>query len=134
MRLLRTNGPGGLTERRGTPSVRGMNRTLLMALAAVAMLAAAGCFRQEVRTFEIRVPQMRTPAAAALVTQTLRVFDTNVVSAIAPDTARQVVTVTYHSERAARRNFERTLVQAGFDANDLQADPARKAQLPAEMQ
>jgi hypothetical protein len=111
-----------------------MNRATVIGLSAVAWIAAAGCFRQEVRTFEIRVPQMRTPAAAELVTRTLRAFDTNVVSVVAPDTARQIVTVTYHSERAARRNFERALAVAGFDANDLRADPARKAQLPAEMQ
>ncbi len=102
-------------------------------VAAVAALASAGCYREVIRTFDIRVPQMKTPPAAEVVERTIRSFDTNIVVAVKTDTARQVVTVTYNSERAARRNFEQALVLAGFDANDLTADPARKAQLPPEM-
>ena len=78
--------------------------------------------------------ELKSPAAADLVERTIRMFDTNIVVAVKVDTARQVVTVTYNSERSARRNFEQALVLAGFDANDLTADPARKAQLPPEMQ
>lgn len=110
-----------------------MNRALFLSLASVAVLAAAGCYREVVRTFDIRVPQLKTPAAAEVVERTIRMFDTNIVVAVKADTTRQVVTVTYNSERAARRNFEQALVLAGFDANDLTADPARKAQLPPEM-
>lgn len=113
-----------------------MNRTRVLAPLAVAaaVLLAAGCFRQVIRTFDIAVPQMRTPAAADVVCRTLRAFDTNVVVDVKADIERQVVTVTYNSERAARRNFEQILVLAGFAANDLPADPTRRAQLPPEMQ
>jgi hypothetical protein len=102
--------------------------------AAIAVLASTGCYREVIRTFDIRVPQMKSQAAADIVERTIRSFDTNIVVAVKSDPGRHVVTVTYNSERAARRNFEQALVLAGFDANDLTADPARKAQLPPEMQ
>lgn len=99
----------------------------------VAALLAAGCFREVIRTFEIRVPQMRTPQAAQMVEQALRGFDTNILIRVETDPSNRVVRVTYNSERAARRNFERAIVLLGFDANDLPGDPARRAQLPEEL-
>ncbi|MCX7819168.1 MAG: hypothetical protein N2652_08180 [Kiritimatiellae bacterium] len=99
----------------------------------VAAVVAAGCFREVIRTFEIRVPQMRTPQAAQMIEQALRVFDTNILIRVETDLSNRVVRVTYNSERAARRNFERAIVVLGFDANDLPGDPGRKSQLPEEL-
>ncbi len=74
-----------------------MNRTFPRPLlAAVALLAAAGCYRQVIRTFEITVPQMKTAAAAETVTRTIRQFDTNVVVAVTTDIDRKIVSVTYN--------------------------------------
>ncbi len=126
--------PRGLTGAGGLPTVRGMNCKAVGVGLALVLVLGAGCFRQVVRTFDIRVPQMKTQAAAEAVERAIRQFDTNVVTAVKTDLAARTVSVTYNSERAARRNFEQALVLSGFDANDLTADPARKAQLPPEMQ
>jgi len=103
----------------------------LSCLAAAAV--AAGCFREVIRTFEIHVPQMRTPQAVQMVEQAMRSFDTNVLIRLETDLTNRIVRVTYNSERAARRNFERAIVLLGFDANDLRGDPTRRAQLPEEL-
>jgi len=106
-------------------------RTIILALAAATI--TTGCFREVVRTFDIHVPQMRTDAAADRVRTVIRVFDTNTLHGVEVDLPSRTVTVTYHSERVARRNFERALAAAGFDANDLKADPAARAILPEDM-
>lgn len=93
----------------------------------------AGCFREVVRTFEIQVPRMTTPEAEAIVLGALRTFDSNVLIRAEANVTDRVVRVTYNSERAARRNFERAIVLAGFEANDLPADPAARERLPAEL-
>lgn len=100
---------------------------------AAALVVVVSCFREVIRTFEIHVPQMRTPQAAQMVEQALRMFDTNVLIGVTTDLSNRIVRVTYNSERAARRNFERAIVLLGFDANDLPGDPARRAQLPEEL-
>ncbi len=94
---------------------------------------ASGCFRQVVRTFEIRVPRMATPQAEEIVRRALQTFDTNILLRVETDLTTRTVRLTYNSERAARRNFERAIVLAGFDANDLPADPERRAQLPEDL-
>lgn len=101
--------------------------------AILTALLAAGCFREVERSFNIRVPQMQSEAAAAKVRSIVESFETNLLRSVEIDLPNRTVTITYHSERVARRNFERALSLAGFDANDLKADPTARATLPQEM-
>lgn len=104
---------------------------------AAGLLAAvllAACYRQVIQTIDVKVPQMRTDAAAGLIRGVLGGFDTNIVLKIETDVSNHVVRVRYNSERGGRRNIEVAIADAGFDANDLPGDPERRKALPPECQ
>ena len=109
-------------------------RALALACAAVVLAAAPGCFRQVIQTVEVNIPQMKTDTGAGLVRQALGFFDTNTVLKIDTDINKHKAWVTFDSTRAARRNVEKTIALAGFDANDIPADAATRKKLPADCQ
>lgn len=86
---------------------------------------AGGCFRQEVQTLIVQVPQMSGEACSRVIQTALASVD-GLQSAQADLDAR-TITVKYDSSKIARRNIEFVIAGAGFDANDI---PAR-APLPA---
>ena len=105
-----------------------------VAAGVLAALLLAACYRQVIETIDVKVPQMRTDAAADLIRGVLGAFDTNVVQKVETDVSNRVVRVRYNSERGARRNIEVAIADAGFDANDLPGDAERRKALPPECQ
>lgn len=108
-----------------------MKNKALVSLVGVA-LVFAGCRLTDVRTVVIQTPGVRNEACAERVRQAftaLHMIDLNKVDF---NFTTGTVTVRYDSMLLARKNIELAIVQAGFDANELPADPAVKALLPPE--
>lgn len=99
---------------------------LLMALGGV------GCFRQEVLTVEIAVPQMRSDACAQNVVQAISRLEADAILRAEMNVDRRVVSITYDSMRLGLKNIEHAISMAGFDANDVLARPDARAALPEE--
>lgn len=96
------------------------------------LAALAACHRQDIRTVEIRVPQMDSEEAARRVLDALAAYASyGVASEIHVDFTNRVVRVTYNSTQIALKNFEYIIARAGFDANDLRAEDVIPPQ-PAE--
>lgn len=98
----------------------------------VGSLSLCGCYRNDVREAEIPVPQMGTVAAADYLVEHLQHHPG--VLAVEADHYRAVIDVVYDSKHLARRNLEMIIVEAGFDAAHLRADPEAAMRLPAEFE
>jgi hypothetical protein len=102
-------------------------------------LATAGCFRENVVTITVRVPQLATADQAAAISNALRQVETaeplnasrsgmmDGLRAVHCDLIQHAVRVTYDTRKLARKNIEYRISDAGFDANEI---PAR-ARAPA---
>ena len=99
---------------------------------AAAVLLGAGCFRNDLRVVEVRVPQMATPECSKVILDALGRIEF-VVSAT-PDVASRTVTVSYDSTKLALKNIEIVIANAGFDANEIPASPQARQNLPPECQ
>ncbi len=99
---------------------------------AVLVIGAAftACFRQEVVTRTLNVPQMGHPECVERVIQILTLPDPEAIIEIAPDLEQRTVSVTYVSTRMALKNIEHLLADAGFDVNEVIGNRAMRATLP----
>lgn len=102
-----------------------------VALLALSLLSA--CNRPVVRTVDVKVPQLRTPAAAALVRAALTRYGADMVLDVEPDVRERVVRVRYDSTKLAIRNIEHAIADVGFDANDIPGHPGRRSELPEDL-
>ncbi len=108
-----------------------MKAKALLSLFGVALIAA-GCRLSDVRTVNIKVPGIRNEACAQRARQSLSQFRAIDPGRLNFDFAAGTVSVTYDSMQLALKNIELAINQAGFDANELPADPAARAALPPE--
>ncbi len=103
----------------------------LVLVCLLALLAGSGCFRQNVLTVTLHVPQMKDAAQVAAVEQALRGSPNpappgamgwieGIVSVQCNPQAQQV-SVTYDARRIAQKNIEHLISGAGFDVNDIPA-------------
>ena len=88
-----------------------------------------GCFRQEVRTLVVKVPQMKSADCSKIILNALQGPIDGIVSAT-PDLENRTVAVTYNSTKLATRNIEFVIAGVGFDANDTPAKPEARQALP----
>ncbi len=101
-----------------------------LALAAALAGAACGCFRQDVRSLVVSVPQLRSSDCAKVIQDALVRIE-GIVSA-QPDLDNKTMTVTYDGRKLAIKNIEFLIAGVGFDANDVRAKPDARAALPPE--
>ena len=92
----------------------------------------AGCRMADIRTTEVLTPTVRNEAAAEHVRQALRPLRGVDHDKLVFDFDAGTVSVTYDSMQVARKNIELSIAYAGFDANDIPAEPAARAALPPE--
>ena len=95
---------------------------------AVLLTFAVSCRLRDIRTVTIEVPRLRGEECAQRLHRVLAP-----VNGVDPDALRFEpgrVTVTYDSMRLALKNIEHIIAEAGFDANDVPADPAARERLP----
>ena len=86
----------------------------------------------DVRTFVVQLPGVRNEASAQRVRQALAPFKVIDSDKLIFNFTAGTLSVTYDSMQLARKNIELAIAQAGFDANELPADPAARAALPPE--
>ncbi|HOW98019.1 MAG TPA: heavy-metal-associated domain-containing protein [Kiritimatiellia bacterium] len=100
-------------------------------LAVTAFLAAAsGCYRRDIRTLEVKVPQMGSPECARIVETVFNKMDG--IEQVDIDLANRRILVKYDGLKMGIVNIEYLLTNAGFDANDKPARPEARAKLPPE--
>lgn len=106
--------------------------TTVVSLVVLIVCAAAGCRREDLRRVEIRTPGIRSEPCARLAERSLRSLRGVRLDSLAFDFEAGTMTVEYDSMVVALKNIELALASAGFDANDVPADPEAAAGLPAE--
>ena len=107
-----------------------MHKSLI--ISSLCILIFTGCFRQEVRTIVVEVPQMHS-AACGQVIQDALVRGDGILSAH-PDLLAKTISVTYESTKIAAKNVESIIADVGFRANDRPPDETVRATLAAECQ
>jgi copper chaperone CopZ len=90
---------------------------------------ACGCFRQDIRTLVVNVPQMKSADCSKIIQGALSRID-GIVSA-EPDIEKRAMSIAYNSTKLSIKNIEFLIAGIGFDANDEQGKPEAKAALPA---
>lgn len=103
---------------------------LSIVVGLILTLAVGGCFRKEILTVEISVPQMRSQECAQIVIRALGTLEHEAIHQAEMNVDRAVAIITYDSMRLARKNIEFAIASAGFDANELRASPEARALLP----
>ena len=106
-------------------------KSTLAWMAALA-LAVAGCRQADIRSAAIHVPAMKSQACVDRVQKALMAEQALVESQISIDLKSRTVEVRYDSLRHSLKNLEFTIADAGFDANDIPANPDAQKALPAE--
>ncbi len=110
-----------------------MRKILVLCIAGLMVPAfIAGCFRQDILTVDISIPQMRAPECRRLVLQALGRLEQDAISRADPNIETGILTITYDSRRVALKNIEYAITAAGFDANEEKAPPEARNALPAE--
>lgn len=107
-------------------------RPMLILLSVAALLTGAACFRADIRSHDIRVPELSTEEQAAMIRAAMSyTTDTAAVRRVEVNLAERRVTIVYDSRRTARRNLEHAIADLGFHANDLPPTPRRRPPAPA---
>lgn len=94
----------------------------------VVLILATGCFRNDIRTAQFKVEQLRSPEGEAFIVKALQPVAG--IKEIRPDTEKHTLTVIFNGRDAYIKNIEYAIVKAGFDLPNWPADPADKAKLP----
>jgi len=102
----------------------------LFSVLAFFLACTPGCYRRDVRTLEVRVPQMGSPECVRIVQEAFSRVDG--IQQVEVDVANRRIFVTYDGLKTAIVNIEYYLTNAGFDANDKPARPEARAKLPPE--
>lgn len=90
----------------------------------------AGCFRQDVRTLEVNVPNMNSPECFKIIQSALNRVE-GIIS-VEPDIPNRKLSVTYNSTKVAIKNIEYVIVGLGFDANGNPGKSDARQSLPAD--
>jgi P-type Cu+ transporter len=95
---------------------------------AVAAFLTCGCFRQDIRTLVVKVPQMKSADCCKIIQGGLSRVEG--INSAEPDFEKRTITVTYNSTKLSIKNIEFLIAGAGFDANDEVGKSEAKAALP----
>lgn len=95
------------------------------------MIMTSACFRAEILTARIDVPQMGSAECRRLVMRGLETIDQEAIRQVELDTEQRVAIITYDSSSIRLKNIEHAIRAAGFDANDVVAEPEARDKLPA---
>ncbi len=102
----------------------------VMAVLVFACLIAA-CFRQDILTVTLDVPQMRSDECQQLVLRAIESLDPEAILNARFDVAAGEVTIRYNSMSLGRKNIEHAIANAGFAVNTLPANEDARQALPA---
>ena len=99
-------------------------------LSLVALVACQGCRQKDIRTTEIKVPNVYNKACEQQVIKAITPLKGVDLSSAVFE--KGVLTISYDSMQLGTKNIEHAIKDAGFDANEFAADPAARAKLPRE--
>lgn len=102
-------------------------KTLILG-AALGLALACGCFRADMRTITVSVPQMKSTECSKVIQDALGRIEG--VKSAEPDLQRHTMSVSYNGTKLATRNIEYLISGCGFDANDAPANPEARKNLP----
>ena len=102
-----------------------MNKVLCIFLVAVLAMSGLSCRKRDLRTISIDVPQMTDEASAVKVMGICRSIHGVDPKTVELDRARRTVTVTYDSMKLSIKNIEFEIAVAGYQANDVPANPMK---------
>ena len=94
------------------------------------LLLISGCFRQEILTAEVNIPQLRAKECQQWVLDALDKLGPDAIIQADLDRERRTARILYDSRKVALKNIEYAITDAGFDANDEKARPEARAALP----
>jgi len=100
-------------------------------IALTALLLCAGCFRNDIRTEQFKIEQLRSQQSAQAIAQALRQIPG--IKEIRPDIENRTLTVVFNGRDTYLKNIEYAIVKAGFDLPNWPAEAADKAKLPEEL-
>ena len=102
----------------------------LPCISLIALLTvSAGCFRKDVRTIDVSVPQMRSADCGKIIQDALA--KTDGIKSAQPDLNRKVLVIEYEALKLGIKNIEFVIAGVGFDANDVEAPIEVRTNLPA---
>ena len=93
---------------------------------------AVSCRTKDIRTVAIRVPEMKNQSCAQIVGEAVARQQGVLRERVELDPVNRVVRVTYDSMQLAIKNIEHAIADAGFQANDIPANPKAREALPAD--
>jgi copper chaperone CopZ len=105
-----------------------MKKNIVIPAAALIATLTAGCFRQDIRTFVVNVPQMGSPECSKIIQDAL--INVEGIHSADPDLHNKSMTITFDSRKLAIKNIEYLIADRGFDANEAQGNPEARAALP----
>jgi copper chaperone CopZ len=98
----------------------------------VTAFLSCGCFRQDIRTLVVNVPQMKSADCAKIIQGALSRIEGIDANSIKPDFEKHTLSITYNSKKLGIKNIEFLIAGVGFDANNEQGKPEAKAALSPE--
>ena len=102
-----------------------LNRLLLVAL----LIGVGGCRKADIRSFEIKIPEMVDASHRTLVVRTLENMEGVNKKSISIDKEKRVVRLEYDSMRTAEKNLEIAVVNQGMSANKIPANKSKATSL-----
>ncbi len=94
-------------------------------------LFPSACRQRDVRVATIKAPEVVNAACEAQVRAALAPLRGLEIKTLSFDRAAGELTVEYDSMQLGLKNIEHAVMATGFSANELSADPAARAALPA---
>lgn len=108
--------------------MKSMKIKLLVVAACSLLMFGVSCRVRDIRTVEIEVPRLRGEQCIRYLQHVLGSLDGVDADRLLIEPGR--VIITYDSMKLAIKNLEHTIARAGFDANEIPADPEARARLP----
>lgn len=106
--------------------VRLLSTGIIMLLVAV----LSACRMQDVREAELRIPALRAPECATIISNSLARTPGIMAETMRVDYDAGTVLVRYDSMILALKNIEIVIADAGFAVNNVPADEQARAALP----
>ena len=103
----------------------------LWGAATLLALLAGGCFRPDIVTTRVDLPQLRSAECADRAGRALAQFERDALIEVTFDAGARQAVITYDRRRLALKNIEHALARAGFDANQETATDEARTTLPA---
>ncbi len=95
--------------------------TLILTLFLMLILGSAGCFRNEIQSFRIDLPEMVCESSYADIRQTLEL--TSGIVDFDLDLEGRVADIIFNRRIVAEKNIELAIARAGYSANSVRALP-----------